>query len=107
MERVKFIAAAFLVSLLCSFVSFSNAHALDPISLPCRSFRSSQEFVKQATLHCLTKEKRESCLSEAESRFKSCRYRGNFQKTSRLMQTKILLLMVLSGSKGAGTLADG
>lgn len=95
------------LSLAVFLLSASSAFAIDPLTVPCRSFRSSQEFVKQAAMHCLTQEKREACLSEAEQRFKSCRYQGSFSKLSRKAHTKLLLLMVLSGSKGTGTLADG
>ena len=103
MDRARVIIAIFVVFLLCA----SSAFAIDTSTVPCRTFRTSQDFVKQSTLNCLSKEKKAACLAVAEQRFKSCKYQGNFQKLSRKAHTKLLLLMVLSGSKGTGTLADG
>jgi hypothetical protein len=89
-------AAAFILSsppLLAQELPHEN-----PALRRCDSFKSAADFVGQASAYCLKQQRSFLCDQEAATRFKACRFKGDFHQIHRRALTNALMLFLISNS---------
>ncbi len=91
-------AITLLIMLPLEVLSAQERWQENPVLRSCESFRSSSDYVSQASAYCLKQPKSLVCDQKAAARFRACGFNGDFHQIHRKALTNMLMIFLISNS---------
>ena len=73
-----------------------------PWTRTCADFTSGNQFVSESSLFCLRQPNQRVCHEQAEGFFQGCRFQGKYQRISKRIHAKMLIVLALAGTPQQG-----
>jgi hypothetical protein len=73
-----------------------------PWTKPCSEYSSAKHFVSESSLYCLRQSNQRACHERAQEFFEGCRFSGDYQRISKRVHAKMLIVLALTGTNQQG-----